>query len=99
MNGYLESYPIVETSVDRTLDGLSNVQEYRHREEVEGGHTEYAVWLPSCGGVSVGYQLGENLIARRSAARWATLLLRAVLAQRPSARTLFWNVVVNAAIP
>ncbi len=96
---FLETYPVAEETVDSTLDGISNVQEFQHREELENGFQEWSIWLPSCGGVSIVYQLGKNLIARQKPARWAILLLRAALGQRPSMRTLFWSFVVNAVLP
>lgn len=96
---FLETYPIAENPVESTLDGISNVLEYQHRDKVENGYREWSVWLPSCGGVSIAYELGKNLIARQNAARWAILLLRAALGQRPSMNTLFWTFVVDAVIP
>lgn len=53
LNYLIREYPVGVNEVDRTLPGRSNVKEFSHRKDYEGGYSEIHLWLPSCGGVSI----------------------------------------------
>jgi len=88
----LERYRVADVPVQRTLLGRSDVKEFSHEEKTKNGSTEYHVWLPSCGGVSIEIRppkveitpdeenlsaLGQEMIARpQNAVTWKVHLIR-----------------------
>jgi len=85
-----DKYPLPSTAVSRTLPGISNVKEFRHRKDISGGYEELHLWLPSCGGVGIDIKIKDSNIVRDKTGG----LLGAkssILKARPTAETLQWN--------
>jgi hypothetical protein len=86
----LKRYPVQRDFVDIALPGVSNVREFKHREETQDGYQEYYLWLPSCGGVRIDMRINsENF--QRSNVRQLRELRKNVLEARPAVDALTWG--------
>lgn len=85
---FLNQYPLPRVPVERTLAGVSRIEELRHRQPMPGGYREVQLWLPSCGGVSIDVPVGEGNFVRDS----SLLRLKGrILGARPSAQAVTWE--------
>ncbi len=86
----LNQYPVTNTSVSRTLSGISNIKEFKYKSETHGGYSVLYLWLPSCGGVSIDINIKDKDIALD---KTKTLfeIKKSILDTRPSPDTLYWD--------
>ncbi len=56
----MNRYPMSKVNVARTLPGVSRVQTIERKRDVEGGLETVKMWMPSCGGVNMGYKIGPD---------------------------------------
>ena len=99
----MNRYPLPKVKVERTLPGVSRVQTVERRRDVEGGYESVRMWLPSCGGVNMGYKIGPDNYkrttprsdavkkGRRQAPAQPSGRKKAVLKARPSPDALAWD--------
>lgn len=75
-------------AVDRTLPGLSRVEQLRHLRQGPGGSRQVRLWFPSCGGVTIDIPVGE-----RNGIRDSRLLKvkELVMQARPSPQAVTWQ--------
>ena len=95
----IREYPVGVNEVDRTLPGRSNVKEFSHRKDYEGGYSEVHLWLPSCGGVSIEIdpkkkekKYDETIEAKKR----LELLRSKIIDDRPSENELKWNFTLES---
>jgi hypothetical protein len=56
----MNRYPAAKVKVARTLPGVSRVQTVERKRDIEGGYETVKMWMPSCGGVNMGYKIGPD---------------------------------------
>jgi len=56
----MNRYSVPAVKVARTLPGVSRVQTIERKRTIEGGYETLRMWLPSCGGVNMGYKIGPD---------------------------------------
>jgi len=101
----MNRYPAPKAKVDRTLPGVSRVQTIEQRRDVEGGYETLKMWMPSCGGVNMGYKIGSENYKRTTprgtvskkgkrpaSAQPGKGRKAAILKARPSPDALAWDV-------
>jgi hypothetical protein len=86
----LNQYPVSSTTVDKFLPGRSNVKGFKHRKEYEGGYSNYQLWIPSCGGVSIEIEANRENFSQSQTSRLHGLK-NPVLKNRPSPSALTWD--------
>ncbi len=86
----LNRYPVSRTTVDKFLPGRSNVKGFTHRKDYEDGYSNYQLWIPSCGGVSIEIEANPENFSQSQASRFNDLK-NSVLNNRPSSDALSWD--------
>lgn len=86
----MNDYPVEKTPVNRNLPGISNIKEFKHKSETQGGYSILYLWLPSCGGVSIDIDIKDSYIAMDRAGN-LNALRTSVLKNRSSADILSWD--------
>lgn len=95
---FVDQYPIENTPVSRILSGISNIKEFTHKSETEGGYSVLYLWLPSCGGVSIDIDIKERNIVRDKT-RTLIKLKETILKARPSINSLYWDFSMVSSSP
>jgi hypothetical protein len=90
MDYLLNQYPIRSTPVKTFLPGRSNLKGFKHRKEYEDGYSNYQLWIPSCGGVSIEIEPESGDFLKDQIGRIARLKER-VLKKRPSMNEPYWD--------
>lgn len=86
----LDEYRVLETEVERSLPGISNVKTYTYRREHSGGWREAHIWLPSCGGVNIDIEVKLEDLKPVSGGQ-LTAIRDALRRDRPSRDVLGWG--------
>jgi len=86
----INRWPVKETSVDRTLPGLSHAKGFDHRRDFAGGYQIVQLRLPSCGGVSMDIGVGKINFSTDKTEKLPKLR-KAVLETRPSQNAVYWD--------
>jgi hypothetical protein len=60
----MDRFPVTTVKVARTLPGISRVTTIEREREVAGGYQIATVWMPSCGGVNMGFKIGPHNFKR-----------------------------------
>jgi hypothetical protein len=89
---FMDGFPVLDTPVDSTLPGLSNVKWTEHRRDMPGGYELLTLTLPSCGGVSIDFTIDKGNVQPDPSGS-AGPIKNVVLASRPAPDTLFWDLV------
>ncbi|MBN2413511.1 DUF1598 domain-containing protein [candidate division KSB1 bacterium] len=86
----LNDYFIEKTEVKPNLPGISRIEKFEHRRELEDSYEIYKLWMPSCGGVGIDIEVdNRNLI--RDVEKKLNKLEQRILRSRPADKALFWD--------
>lgn len=91
---FLDQYQISKTPVDKHLPGRSNIKDFKHRQDYQGGYSIQYLWLPSCGGVGIEIQAKQQNFEKDTTQELAKMREEALKA-RSSPDALFWDVPPN----
>ncbi len=87
----LNDYFVEKTEVKRTLPGISRIEKFEHRRELEDSYEIFKLWMPSCGGVGIDIEVNKsNLI--RDVEKKLNKLEQSILRTRPTDNALYWDV-------
>jgi hypothetical protein len=89
---FLERFPVKRTVVSKTLPGIGNAKTFSSRQEQQNGYTEFLLWLPSCGGVSIDIEVDRRRITRDQTGTLKALKERIIKAKASSPAAIAWNV-------
>lgn len=86
----LEGFPEYNTRVCESLPGRSNIREFSHQKDFEGGHEIYYLQFPSCGGVSIAIDVDQGNFSKVQE-DYLKKTRHAAIEARPSKDSLSWN--------
>jgi hypothetical protein len=90
----LETQPMAQVKVDRTLPGCASMWEYKVRRPVPGGYQIYQGVITSCGGVGIELKVAPDNFSPDTTGKLA-VAKQSVLAARPSPEALAWEAVAE----
>ncbi len=86
----LSHYRIRKITIKHELPGRSNVKEFKHRRDFDGGYRIAHFYLPSCGGVEISIEIDQENFAKDTTGKLSKLRA-AVLNARPSPEAFAWD--------
>ena len=91
----LEQYQVSKEKVKTHLPGRYHVRKYEGRTRYDGGNQTFKLWMPSCGGVSIDFELTIKDLT----APLPVCLLKEfedfILGKRLHDEQLYWNIGTN----
>ncbi|HPG39448.1 MAG TPA: DUF1598 domain-containing protein [bacterium] len=88
---WLENFSVAEIKVAPTKKGLSRIEQFEHRRELEDSIEIIKLWLPTCGGVGIEIEANEQNMVRDTEGKLQELEEK-ILQSRPAEDALFWDV-------
>jgi len=88
---WLENFSVAEIKVAPIKKGISRIEQFEHRRELEDSIEIIKLWLPTCGGVGIDIEANEQNMVRDTEGKLQELEEK-ILQSRPAKDALFWDV-------